>query len=55
VMIRQARLRPRWDQLKLLASAIGLIGLFAGVIALRIFLDNRYGANFGRFSIPRGG
>jgi hypothetical protein len=53
VMIRQAGLRPRWDQLKLLASAIGLIGLFASVIALRIFLDKKYGANFGRFSISR--
>jgi hypothetical protein len=49
VMIRQAAVRPRRDQLKLLGAGIAVAGSFICLVFLRIYLESRYGVDFGRY------
>jgi hypothetical protein len=49
VMIRKATLRPRGDQIKLLGTGIAVAGLFICLVFLRIYLEGRYGLDFGRY------
>ena len=53
VMIRQAALRPRGDQLKLFGTAIVVAGLFVSFIFLSIYLENRYRLDFGKYMPSR--
>src|SRR5579863_6962808 len=49
VMIRKAALRPRRDRLKLLGAGVAVVGLFICLVFLRIYLEARYGIDFGRY------
>jgi|SRR5690348_2127147 len=49
VMIRKAALRPRGDQIKLLGTGIAIAALFISLVFLTIYLEGRYGVDFGRY------
>jgi hypothetical protein len=49
VMIRQAGLRPRGDQLKLLGAGMVVASLFVCLMFAGIYLENRYKVDFGKY------
>lgn len=53
VMIRQAALRPRGDQLKLFGTAIVVAGLFVSFVSVSIYLEGRYRLDFGKYMPSR--
>jgi len=53
VIIRQAALRPRGDQLKLFGTAIVVAGLFLTFIFVSIYLESRYRLDFGKYMPSR--
>jgi hypothetical protein len=53
VMIRQAALRPRGDQLKLFGTAAVVAGLFVCFVFVSIYLEGRYRLDFGKYMPSR--
>lgn len=49
VMIDQASLRPRGDQLRLFAAGIGIVALFLSIEFLALFLNKKYGIDMSRY------